>query len=586
MTWKHLFRSKGIDQITRELESATGVSHGLRRTLSAFDLTLFGIAAILGAGIFSTIGNAAVTGGPAVVFLFLFTAVACAFCAYCYAAFASVVPIAGSAYTYAYVSFGELIAWIIGWNLLMEYAIGDIAIAISWSQYLTSLLAGYGVFIPKHFTLDFLSAYRGFHLIDPLIQQGHTLVELAANQAMYEATYNIQPIAMKGYSAWLSAPRVFGLPIICDLPALLITMVITWVLFIGIEESKKVSQVLVGLKIFVVLAVIAIGATYVTPENWVPFAPQGVSGVLRGVSAVFFAYIGFDAISTTAEECKNPQRDLPRGMIYALVICTLLYIALALVLTGVVNYKKLGVGDPLSFIFGPQGLNLPWVSGMVAASAVIALATVLLVFQMGQTRIWMAMSRDGLLPPFFAVIHPKYRTPWISTIISGILVAIPSLFLNLTEVTDLNSIGTLFAFLLVCGGALRLQGQNGHHQGAQPKFKIPYVNSKFIYPALVILSIVGLWISPPDHFKLFLDSGAQIQFHHFPYVLFSVGITILSYLSFTRNLSLIPVLGLTTCGFLITELGMTNWIRFGIWLLIGMVIYFMYGFKKSKLRTQ
>lgn len=262
MTWKHLFRNKGIDQITRELESQEAQGTGLKRTLSVFDLTLFGIAAILGAGIFSTIGNAAVNGGPAVVFLFLFTAVACAFCAYCYAEFASVVPIAGSAYTYAYVSFGELIAWIIGWDLLMEYAIGDIAIAISWSQYLTSLLAGYGIFVPKHFTLDFLSAYRGFHFIDPLLQQGRTLADLAAQ--------NIDPIMIKGYSAWLSAPRIFGLPIICDLPALLITMIITWILFIGIEESKKFSQILVGLKIFVVLAVIAIGATYVNPSNWIP----------------------------------------------------------------------------------------------------------------------------------------------------------------------------------------------------------------------------------------------------------------------------------------------------------------------------
>ena len=270
-------------------------------------------------------------------------------------------------------------------------------------------------------------------------------------------------------------------------------------------------------------------------------------------------------------------------MIYALVICTVLYMALALVLTGVVHYTKLGVGDPLAFIFGPEGVNLPWVSGMVAASAVIALATVLLVFQMGQTRIWMAMSRDGLLPPFFASIHPKYKTPWISTLLSGVLVAVPSLFLNLTEVTDLNSIGTLFAFLLVCGGALRL---NHKDEKVKRKFRIPYINSKYIFPVLMTACLAGLWLSPPAEFTRFLNSGAQLQFHHFPYVLFSMGMAALTYFSFSRSLSLIPVLGLTTCGFLITELGMTNWIRFGTWLLVGLVIYFMYGFKKSKLRSQ
>ena len=476
-------RRKSIDQIQRDAETgyADGEAHGprLRPTLGVIDLTSFGIAAVIGAGIFSTIGNAAFNGGPAVSVLFIFTAIACAFAAFCYAEFASMIPLAGSAYTYAYASFGELVAWIIGWDLIMEYAIGNIAVAISWSDYFTTLVAGYGLRIPEYLTMDFLSAVRGYDKVQALLTAGNSLEQVSQMPGMGSAT--------AAYQAWLNAPSIGGLRVVCDLPALGIVLLITSIVFVGIRESKRASNVMVAIKLAVIFLVIVLGAFYVQPENWSPFAPNGLTGVLKGVSAVFFAYIGFDAISTTAEECKNPQRDLPRAMIYSLVICTVLYVLISLVLTGMVSYQQLAVGDPLAYVFGPEGINLRWVPGIIAVSAVIAMATVLLVFQLGQPRIWMAMSRDGLLPPIFSAIHRRFKTPWFSTIVTGIVVAVPSLFMNLTEVTDLTSIGTLFAFVLVCGGVLII-GQS--RERVPGKFKTPYFNSKYIIPVVYI----GIWI--------------------------------------------------------------------------------------------
>jgi amino acid transporter len=588
MNWQALFRTKPISQITQDdLGLEASMHKGLNRTLGVWDLTAFGIAAIIGAGIFSTIGNAAADGGPAVVFLFVFTAIACAFSAFCYAEFASAIPVSGSAYTYAYATFGELMAWIIGWDLLMEYAIGNIAVAISWGDYFSELLAGYGIHIPGFLRTDYVSASRAYHQIGDLVAKGSALTDLAAKSDLASA--------YQGYMAWTLAPRIGGIPLICNLPALLITVIITWIVYIGIQESKRLNNVLVLIKVLVVLLVIATGAYYVRPENWTPFAPNGVAGVLKGVSAVFFAYIGFDAISTTAEECKNPQKDLPRAMIYSLIICTVLYIAVALVLTGMVSYKKLEVGDPLSFVFGPQGVNVPWISAVVGITAVIALATVLLVFQLGQPRIWMSMSRDGLLPPIFSAIHPKYRTPWFSTIVTGFVVAIPSLFMNLTEVTDLTSIGTLFAFVLVCGGVLRLgaKEKSGSSTGMSSKFKTPYINSKYIFPAILILCGAALWHFNPDGVHNFFSSvdpsqpdaqGWDVFKHKIPLATFLVSMVFLAFISFRHSLSLIPVLGVATSGYLMTELGITNWIRFGAWLILGLGLYFVYGSKHSKLR--
>jgi basic amino acid/polyamine antiporter, APA family len=581
----NLFRTKSIDKIQADLHAGHSDGEGgagmLKRALGVTDLTLFGIAAVIGAGIFSTIGQAAANGGPAVSMLFVFTAIACAFAALCYAEFASMIPVAGSAYTYAYASFGELIAWIIGWDLLMEYAIGNIAVAISWSEYFTTLLAGYGINMPEYLTMDFLTASRGYDKVNELLQAGNTLDQVQAMEGI--------GASVAAYLAWTKAPVIAGWHFVCDLPALLITFFITLLVYVGIRESKAASNVMVVIKLGVILLVIGLGAFYVNPANWDPFAPNGVGGVLKGVSAVFFAYIGFDAISTTAEECKDPQRDLPRGMIYSLIICTVLYVLISLVLTGMVNYKSLGVADPMAYVFGPEGANLNWIKGIIAISAVIAMATVLLVFQLGQPRIWMAMSRDGLLPRIFSSIHPRFKTPWFSTIVTGLFVAIPSLFMNLTEVTDLTSIGTLFAFVLVCGGVLILQQTN---RDAERRFRVPYINSKYILPALFIL--VWLWFiffnneALANFFSLSDPAdpsigGWDVFKHKIPLLIFMAVSLIITIYCFTRELSLIPVLGLLTCGYLMTELGWTNWARFLIWLAAGLALYFVYGARHSKL---
>ncbi|MBX7056218.1 MAG: amino acid permease [Pyrinomonadaceae bacterium] len=590
----NLFRTKSISQIQADaaaglLEHAgdTAAPGTLRRTLGVFDLTLMGIAAIIGAGIFAMVGKASFNGGPAVALLFVFTAVACAFSALCYAEFASRIPVAGSAYTYAYASMGEFIAWIIGWDLIVEYAIGNIAVAISWSDYFTGLLKGYGINIPLHFTMDFLTAKRGYAAVTEAIAGGATVDALTKGCEATDAAISCGQ--MDGYLAWLNAPHLGSIPVVCDLPALLITLVITTLVFIGIRESKFASNIMTVLKVGIILLVIFLGLNYVNPANWSPFAPNGITGVLKGVSAVFFAYIGFDALSTTAEECKNPRRDLPIAMILSLVICTILYIAVALVLTGMVSYKMLDVGDPLAFVFGPEGANVPWVAGIIAVSAVIALATVFLVFQIGQPRLWMAMSRDGLLPKVFSSIHPRFNTPWFATIITGIVVAIPALFMNLTEVTDLASIGTLFAFVVVCAGVL-FKDKEFKESGAR---YVPYINAQFLLP--VILIIVGFvinYFSPTFYSDLITITPAEGESmlgafsHKIPMIFFVVISAVLVFFSLTKKLSLIPILGLLSCLYLMTELGVTNWIRFGVWLLVGMVIYFMYGYRNSHLNRQ
>ena len=342
---------------------------------------------------------------------------------------------------------------------------------------------------------------------------------------------------------------------------------------------------MVLLKIGILLLVIGVGAFYVNPENWHPFAPNGITGVLKGVSGVFFAYIGFDAISTTAEECKNPRRDIPISMFLALIITTVLYVAVSLVLTGMVSSGELGVADPLAFVF--ERLNLHQLSGIIALSAVIAMASVLLVFQLGQPRIWMSMSRDGLLPKVFGKIHPKYRTPAFSTIITGILVAVPALFMNLTEVTDLTSIGTLFAFILVSGGILVLNPL-GKRTGNEKNFKVPYLNSRhYLLPIWLLVIFIFILsgsggISNKSHSENLLN-GFLTADHLVPYSFFIVISLIISFNAIYRSWSLIPVLGLLTNLYLMSELGITNWMRFGIWLVIGLTLYFCYGSRKSRL---
>lgn len=591
-----LFRTKSIAQIQADAASAvhdhdpqaTDPEHGhtLRRTLSVFDLTLMGIAAIIGAGIFAMVGKASYNGGPAVALLFVFTAFACGFSALCYAEFASRIPVAGSAYTYAYASMGEFIAWIIGWDLIVEYAIGNIAVAISWSDYFTGLLKGYGIDIPLHFTMDFLTARRGFAAVNDAVAGGAIVEGLTA--ACSNADAAVSCGQLDGYLAWLNAPKLGSIPIVADLPALLIVVIITTLVFIGIRESKFASTTLTILKVAIILLVIFLGLNYVNPANWSPFAPNGVEGVLKGVSAVFFAYIGFDALSTTAEECKNPRRDLPIAIILSLVICTVLYIAIALVLTGMVSYTKLDVGDPLAYVFGPEGANLPWVAGIIAVSAVIALATVFLVFQIGQPRIWMAMSRDGLLPKIFSSIHPRFKTPWFATLITGLVVAIPALFMNLTEVTDLASIGTLFAFVVVCAGVLF---KDAEFKEGGTRF-VPYINSQIFLPLILIAVVAVVYYFDPTFISDFLtltpadgESMLGAFSHKIPMIFFLLVAAALLFFSLTKKLSLIPILGLLSCLYLMTELGVTNWIRFAGWLVLGLLIYAAYGYRNSKLNT-
>jgi amino acid transporter len=534
-----LFRKKSITTILKDAEAGLhdGHSIGLKKVLGVRDLTFFGIAAIIGAGIFSGIGTAASNGGPGIVFLYIFTAIACGFAALCYAEFASTVPVSGSAYTYSYVAFGEIFAWIIGWDLLMEYAIGNIAVAISWSDYFTNLMSKANLHIPDWLTMDYISAKKGF-------------TEAVADKA----------------AAWTDAPQIFGFRIIMDLPALLIVALITYIVFRGIKESRSASNLMVIIKLAVIFFVIVLGAYYVNTDNWSPFTPEGFGGIMKGVSAVFFAYIGFDAISTTAEECKNPQRDLPRGMIYSLIICTVVYVLLALVLTGMVHYTKLNVGDPLAMVFDARGLK--FIGGIVAISAIIATASVLLVFQLGQPRIWMSMSRDGLLPKIFSRIHPKYGTPSFSTILTGVVVAVPALFLNLNEVLSLTSIGTLFAFVMVCGGILVLQQRKDRPES---KFKVPYINAQFIYPALLITAIV---------------SGDLLTKSTWPMAVFWLIALIMAVLSFAKRLSLLPVLGMISCFYLMAQETHKVWMRFLIWLVIGLVIYFLYSYTHSKLANK
>jgi amino acid transporter len=418
------------------------------------------------------------------------------------------------------------------------------------------------------------------------------------------------------------------------------------------KESRNASNIMVVIKLAVILLVIGVGMFYVDTNNWSPFAPNGVTGILKGVSAVFFAYIGFDAISTTAEECENPQRDLPRGMMWAIIICTVLYIIIALILTGIVSYDKLAVGDTLAFVF--DEIHLPKMAGIISISAVVAMASVLLVFQMGQPRIWMSMSRDGLLPKKFSRVHPKFKTPSYATVVTGFVVAIPALFLNLTMVTDLCSIGTLFAFVLVCAGVLVLQNKTDIPRG---KFKTPYVNSKYIVPVLILAGLVysvqynqkstldfitnekkiyapedivtsltpeqskqvynylaafdanNATTSTPD-LEVILsnysdnedqyqsvvnalpisdsqkyETGFSLFKHKIPMWIFLLSLLGLAVWGYRQNLSLIPMLGLISCLYMMAELSVWNWIYFTIWLLIGLVIYFGYSRKNSKLNT-
>ena len=588
-----LFRRKTIDSILTDSQKGdTDVhAHGLKRVLSVRDLTFFGIAAIIGAGSFSSLGGAVFRGGPGVVLLFVITGIACAFTAFCYSEFASRIPVAGSAYTYAYASFGELFAWIIGWALIMEYSIGNIYVAFSWSDYFTSFLDKLQDIINTKFHTH-INLHIPEYLSTSYMEAKHALESSSPN-----------PDELK---AWNTAPLLGGLRIILDLPAIIINLLITYLVYRGIKESRNFSNVMVILKLAIVTLVILVGGSLILSHgltfNWTPandegvrsFMPNGFSGVMSAVAGVFFAYIGFDAVSVLAEESKNPQRDLPRGMIYSLVICTIVYILLSLVLTGAVNYRNFdGVGDPLAFIFEKQNLNVGWMQLLVAVCAVIAMTSVLLVFQMGQPRIWMSMSRDGLLPPVFQKIHHKFKSPSFATIITGLVVGVPILFTDKTFVLDFTSIATLFAFVLVCGGVLLIPRK----EKVAGRFHIPYINGQLLYPLIIAISLILFTVLSKDYFaNLFnFDFSSNADYNegkvsfmdlatpNISLIIFWLVCIVLAIATVVKKYSLIPLMGVTTCLYLLTGMTKSNWAWFLSWLVIGLIIYFIYGYKKSKL---
>ena len=489
---RQMLRTKSLDALVDETR---GEGHQLKKTLGPWNLVALGIGAIIGAGIFATIGTAAAGdaqragAGPGLMLSFVITAIVCGFTALCYAEFASMVPVSGSAYTYSYGTLGELVAWIIGWDLIIEYAIGNVAVAISWANYANTLLDGFGLSLPRWLAVDFLTATR-------------KMPEVVA-----------------------AAPHIFGIPIVVNILALAIVAVITIVLVWGIRATANFNFFMVGIKLLVLGFFVIVSFKFVKPENWTPFAPNGMTGIFSGAAVVFFAYIGFDAVSTTAEEAKNPKRDMPIGIIGSLVVCTIIYGLVAAVFTGMIPYPALKgslatqQAEPLTLAM--KYVSMPnWMVGVVAFGSVVAHTAVLLVFQLGQPRIFFAMARDGLLPKFFAKVHPKYGTPHVSTIITGVAVGVAAMFTTLEEMVDLTNIGTLFAFFLVCVG------------------------------------IVILRIKEPDRERPF----------RVPFGL------------------LLPILGAVSCVGLAIYLPPSSWLRFFAWLAIGIVFYFVYGYRHSRLR--
>ncbi len=466
---RSLFRTKRLDDI---LAAAQTPEHALRRSLGPVHVTLLGIGAIIGAGIFLTVGTAAAGdaarpgAGPSLMLSFVITAVVCAFTALCYAEFASTVPISGSAYTYSYASLGELIAWIIGWDLIIEYAVGNVAVAISWAGYFQKLLAGFGIDFPAWLATDYRTAAKIPGLLD-------------------------------------QAPRLFDVPIVFNLLAFLIVAAITVVLVWGIRESAGFNAIMVCIKIIVLLFFVAAALYYVTPGtmtgNWQPFQPNGWPGTFTGAAIIFFAYIGFDAVSTVAEETRNPSRDLPIGIIASLLICTLIYVVVTAVFTGLISYDELArrlpneKAEPLTMALDHVAPNQQWATTIVAFGSVVAHTAVLLVFQLGQPRIFFSMARDGLLPPVFARVHPRFRTPHVTTILTGVAVGGVAAFANVDEMVDLTNIGTLFAFVLVCVGVIVLRFK----EPDRPRpFRVPF--GPWFLPTCGAASCLGLMYWLPD----------------------------------------------------------------------------------------
>ena len=474
--------------------------NAMKRALGAGDLVMLAIGAVIGAGIFSAIGTAAAGeilpdgmvvrygAGPALVFSFILLGGVCALAALCYAELAAMIPQAGSAYSYSYATLGEFIAWIIGWDLMLEYAIGNIAVAVAWGGYFNSLLSAFGLSFPDWASHGYRSALLSS---DPAV---HGLLE--------------------------TAPRIMGVPILVNIPAFAIVAAITWLLLRGVRESVRANNIMVIVKLLVLGFFVVVGAIHIDPDNYVPFAPNGWRGIHQGAAIIFFAYIGFDAISTAAEETKNPQRNMPRGILGGLAICTVIYIIVGIVATGLVPYEQLRAADPLTRALQVAGLETA--SWIVAFGAVVSLTAVLLVFQYGQPRIFYAMARDGLLPKWAAKIHPRTRIPHITTFWTGAIVAVGALFADENEIYDLTNIGTLTAFAIVCIGVLALR----RIDPSRPRpFRVPMV-----------------WA--------------------------------------------VTLGGAAACIYVMAGLPARAWERFGIWMSLGVIIYFAYGYRNSKLRRE
>jgi len=515
-----LFRTKSPDQLIAEAEAP---ERQLKRTLGPVTLTCIGIGAVIGAGIFSLTGTAAAGqtfasgletpvinfiqawfsgtdvllgragAGPAIAVSFIVAGIACAFAAFCYAELASMIPVSGSAYTYSYATMGEIVAWIIGWDLILEYAVGNMAVAVSWSGYFVDLCGNLPFGLSMKFPLWLVADHQT--ALETIGKGGDTLAKFSS----------------------MTLPVIAGHSIAINLPAVLIVAAVTVVLVYGIRESAYTNTTIVIIKTAVVVFVIAFGAFMVNPTNWHPFIPHGFPGLMSGAAIVFFAFIGFDAVSTTAEETRNPKRDMPIGIIASLVICTVLYVLMSAVLTGIKKYTiYMGDAAAVATAFASK----PWAQALVSAGALAGTTSVLLVFQLGQPRIFMAMARDGLLPQYFARIHPRCRTPHITTIWTGVVVASVAMVTNIGELADLTNIGTLFAFILVCLGVNVLRRVNPE----RPRpFRVPFV-------------------------------------------------------------PVFPILGVFMCLALMLSLPVMTWIRFVVWLGIGLVIYFLYSVQHSKLR--
>jgi basic amino acid/polyamine antiporter, APA family len=513
------FRRKSLDHLIGE---TTEPRHQLRRALGPLQLTMLGVGAIVGAGIFTSVGTAAAGGadhigaGPALVISFLMVAVACGFAALCYCEFAAMVPVSGSAYTYAYATLGELAAWLIGWDLILEYAISNAAVAVSCSGYLQSfLLSGLNLHFPAWLGTDYRSASQSAHHFTQSLMHFKLLPA-----ALFQPGCDLSGLAEGGgqnLTAFVTAPRLLGVPFIFNFPAFAIVAVVSWVVLIGIRETARFNTGLVLAKLAIIVFFLVIGATCIQPENWVPFAPNGFKGISSAAAILFFAYIGFDAVSTAAEETRNPQRDMPIGILASLGLCTVLYVAVAVVLTGMAPSKTLGNAEPLSFVFSSKGMN--WTASIVALGGVLATTSALVPYQAGQPRIFFSMGRDGLLPSWAAKVHPRFRTPHVTTIITGVLVAVCSSVANINELVELTNIGTLFAFALVAAGVIILR---------------------------------------------FTDPTRPRPFR-------------------TPLVPLVPLLAIACCAYLMCELPAITWVRFFGWMVAGLLIYGFYGIRRSRL---